>query len=189
MGNRIMKNKNKTSTEYDITIENKQLEKLLKEIKNRGDVYSSFTQFEQEIDDSIKTAEIKVQLEPSVRQYGNVFIEYSMKKPEWDVFRPSGISSTKSDTYILPILQNDGKIGPVTIMVKTKYLNEIIDKGLEEGWVMDMKTYTLNGTNDTNKGYTIPIEKLLEPLLQLKPAEVTEKERNERLKELQKNKK
>ena len=154
-----MKNKDKTSTEYDITIENKKLNDLL---NTREDVYDIFTEYEYETSDRLKNCEVKVQTEPSVRKGGNFFIEHSMKKPLWETFRPSGISTTKADTFALPVLTKNGSLHPILIVVPTQWLKDKIEQGKNEGWVGDVTTYPLKATKDVNKGYVINILKLLE---------------------------
>lgn len=159
-----MKNTDKTSTEYDITLENKRLN----ELQSRQDVYDYFTQFEQPLNDQIKNAEVKVQTYQSFIKNGMFFIEHSMKKPHWNDFRPSGISTTKADNIILGILQEDETLHPIVIMVPTKWLKEKLEKGDGVG---SITTHPLKNTGDINKGYLINVTKLLEELLVLNRSE------------------
>lgn len=178
-----MKNIDKTSTEYDIQLENEKLNKL---IRTRQDVYDYFTEFEFDVDRRVSTSEIKVQREQSVRKNNCFFIERAMKKPGWTDFIPSGIETTKADTWGLPVLKVDGTLHPIMVFVVTEWLKDLIQRGLQEGWVGDITTYPLPVTKDINKGYVIPIYKLLEELLEMKEIPMTDEEKRQRLKELDK---
>lgn len=161
-----MLNPNKKSTEWDITLENKTFNDLM----NRKPLYDASTLIEQEINDKIKTAEVKTTDISTLKLNGNFFIETAMRYKGQKNFYPSGIKVTKSDTYILTILKEDGTLFPISLIVNTDWLKDKIADGLRTGLITEVFTGPLKTTQDVNMGYLINITDMLRDILILNTA-------------------
>jgi hypothetical protein len=176
--------------------------------KLRNKLFQQGVEDEMELDNTIFSnpyLEIKTESWELFQKTGNVFIEFEAKYPEKNDFIPSGIQTTKSPVWVLSWKNDSGIVQRVVYCVYIQHLLETIKVGLEEGWVTRARTPVLP-TGDINRGYLVPLIKLVEDAFTTSNDNIqemlienrtkhqrnynpTEEDRNTRLKELAKNRK
>lgn len=191
----------------DIEPSNEKFKKRI--LSQRDKLGKKYEKYELEIDSDIFSndyLEIKTESWELFKKTGNVFIEYAAKYPNKNDFIPSGIRTTKSPVWVISFKDENGLIRTGIHCFYTDHILRTIETGLSEGWVKDITTGVLKETGDINKGYLVPIIKLMEDVyysisdnikeeLDIKRLQVkleynpTEEMRNNRLKELYKDKK
>jgi hypothetical protein len=164
----------------------------------KGDIYPSNKgirqhffdlgeRFERELDKSLlsnENVEIKTQGLQTTTKWGNVFVEYAAVFPGSTEVKPSGLSITECDTWVFQFYDEDtNKLLPFSINLNRQYLLEVIDRGLEQGWVKEQITPCLE-TGDYNYGYLVPIIFLLQPIIQNTFEPVMEKFNDLKLKKI-----
>ena len=107
--------------------------------------------------------EIKTQHYSTTLRYGNVFVEHTSQFPGSTDFKPSGISISTCNTWVFQFYNSDGLL-PFSININRNYLLDVIQRGLNEGWVKEGTTDNLE-TGDYNYGYLVSIMFLIEPVI------------------------
>jgi hypothetical protein len=109
--------------------------------------------------------EIKTETYSIMKKTGNHFIEYSAKYPERENFIQSGIETTGSPYWLLSSKLDDETYLPVSLLIQTQHLKDIVDKCET---IASMRTGVLP-TGDVNEGWLIPIVDILKPYLDTIP--------------------
>jgi hypothetical protein len=112
---------------------------------------------------SNENVEIKTQEYETTLKYGNLFVEHTSQLPGSTEFKPSGISISTCNTWVFQFYHKD-KLLPFSINLNRNYLLDVIQKGLQEGWVKQGTTDNLE-TGDYNYGYLVPIMFVMEPVM------------------------
>jgi hypothetical protein len=105
------------------------------------------------------------------QRYGNIFVEYETKYPGRSNWEKTGISITKSGHQFRTFINDKGEYLPFSFVLTTGYVLELVEKGLQEGWVRDTETY-LSNTQCLVKGWVIPVVRIFQSFFLTTPDDI-----------------
>lgn len=143
------------------------------DIKNENDklrepMYQEGKDDENYFNDQIfsKESSQRIELKKESSEYPNFFIETHTKIFGTSEKKPSGISTTTSKWFAFAQKEENGVYGDVLILSTTAHINQVIEKGENEGWLHQLKNHPVKRTRDRQWASLIPKGRLLQPLLE-----------------------
>lgn len=112
--------------------------------------------------------EIKTESIDRIQEYGNFYVETDAKISGYQHFLPSGISTTKSNWWVVCMKDKQDMLLPYFFCMSTDYIKELMSKSDTNNIKLNQPTLNLD-TGDDNLGALVKITTLMPELFDAIP--------------------